>query len=244
MTWADIFPNSCRFWWELERHQHLLAHLGFHMVPCYSIFHWIQANTDFAKSGSHSILEKPASCQLYCVPNRWRNVSNVHQKWSKHLCMNSLWYIYIYIFFFWTTSKWRLSPLSSIIHFSKTPSTPLSLISHSRNAAQGRGVQCTRTALDFQKGNAGNKKPIGKKMGNWGFERHANKCRHIGGVIFLLDFFMMPHASQELFTQIRRHICWHPWRVATATGHPTTNLGQHSIIRQVAVMDNNFASWK
>ena len=57
--------------------------------------------------------------------------------------------------------------------------------------------------LGFSERVPGNKKPIG----NWGFERHANKCRHIGGVIFLLDFFMMPHASQELFTQIRRHIC-------------------------------------
>ena len=41
-------------------------------------------------------LHSRKTCQLSIIlcTKRWRNVSNVHQKWSKHLYMNSLWYIY------------------------------------------------------------------------------------------------------------------------------------------------------
>ena len=54
--------------------------------------HWL--------SGSHSILEKPASCWMIILcTKRWRNVSNVNLV-SKHLYMNSLWNI------FWPRKKW------------------------------------------------------------------------------------------------------------------------------------------
>ena len=147
MTWArDIFPNSCRFWRELERHQHLLAHLGFHMVPCYSIFHWIQANTDFAKSGSHSILEKPASCQSYCVPKD----GVMYLTWIKNDQNIYIWTLCdTYIFEPRQNDVWVLYHPSSI--FLKHHQLVVTS-SHSRNAAQGRGIQCTRTALDFQNG--------------------------------------------------------------------------------------------
>lgn len=124
MTWArDIFPNSCRFLWELERHQTcrpIWDSIWFHTIRYFIEFKQTQTlqrvgHTPFSKN-------LPVVGWLYCVPNRWRNVSNVHQKMIK----TSI-YIYIYelsvihnYIYFWTTSKWRLSPLSSIIHDENT----------------------------------------------------------------------------------------------------------------------------